>query len=157
MVGGDDPDLLESGRVERAAKELDPLGIPFHLVPDTGVGDVDAMGGFCPLDEFHDIVRHVLRIEFPVPNPSRCAPCEAVENHIRIPLLRLLHQPPLVAAPVVLVVAGAHVARLGAVGRVHVAADLDFEMLERGPEVRLEKEVEDLAALGFRVIDEESR
>ena len=50
-----------------------------------------------------------------------------------------------------------HVAGLGAVGGVGVAADLDLAVVEGRAEVGLEKEVEDLTALGLGVVDEQPR
>jgi len=46
------------------------------------------------------------------------------------------------------------VRRLGAVGRLRVAADLDLEDLQRRAVVGLEEVVEDLRALRFNVVDE---
>ena len=43
---------------------------------------------------------------------------------------RLFHQPPLEAARVILVGAGVLVARLGAFGRIDIAADFDFEGIQ---------------------------
>jgi hypothetical protein len=48
-------------------------------------------------------------------------------------------------------------AGLGAVGGVHVGADLNLEDLNVGAVVGLEEIVEDLAALGLGIVDEQAR
>jgi hypothetical protein len=47
------------------------------------------------------------------------------------------------------------VGALGAVGRLGVAADLDLQDLQRRAELRLEEDVEQLAALRLLVVDEQ--
>ena len=46
---------------------------------------------------------------------------------------------------------------LGAVGRVDLATDLDFQVLEAGPVFREEEPVEDVAAGGLGIVDEQAR
>src|SRR5208283_1354462 len=67
----------------------------------------------------------------------------------------LFHQPPLVAAVVVLIRAGVHVAQLRALGRVPVAAYLDIQLLQSRPIVRFEEVVEYLRSLGLDVVHEQ--
>ena len=107
-----------------------------------------------PLD---DVVDHVLRPVVSVADPGGCSPGERGELDVGIARLGLLHEPPLVAAVVILVGGGVHVAGLGPVGGVHVGADLDLEDLHAGAVVGLEEIVENLAALRLGIIDEQAR
>ena len=81
----------------------------------------------------------------------------------RVALLRLAHQPPFVAALEILgprmleLLARPRMARLGALGRVDVAADFHLQMMQRGAEVRLEEEVEHLAALRLGIVEQQPR
>src|SRR5215831_18884398 len=47
--------------------------------------------------------------------------------------------------------------RLGAAGRVHVPADFDLQVLQRGAVSRLEEQIENLAALRLGVVDQQLR
>ena len=48
-------------------------------------------------------------------------------------------------------------AGFGAVGGIHVAADLDLQVLERRAELGLEEEIQDLAPLRLGVVDQQAR
>ena len=115
------------------------------------------------LDERGDEVGVILRIEFPAADPAGRAPLEHVEDDSRIALLRFLHQPPLVAALEKLrpwvqeLLPRPRDARLAAVGGIHVAANLDLQVLERRAVIRLEKEVENLATLRLWIINQQPR
>ena len=47
--------------------------------------------------------------------------------------------------------------RLRTIGRLAVAADLDFEYLERGAEAGFEQNVQELAALRLEVVNQQAR
>ena len=49
-----------------------------------------------------------------------------------------------------------HMARFGAVGRVHIRANFHLENLHTCAVVRLEKVVQNLAAIGLRIVDQQS-
>src|SRR5579875_2951370 len=82
------------------------------FVPDTRILNVKMMCFLSSLDETNLVIRHVLGKEMPMANPRRCAPGQAIKNDFGIPLPGLLHQPPFVAALVVLILRSAHVAGL---------------------------------------------
>ena len=115
------------------------------------------MVGLRVLEPLNDVVDHVLRPVVAVADPGWRAPGERGELDVGVARLGLLHEPPLVAAVVVLVGSGMHVAGLGTVGGVHVCADLDLEDLDAGAVVGLEEIVENLAALGLGIVDEKAR
>ena len=93
----------------------------------------------------------------PLPTHPGAPQGKNFQNDSGIALVRLLHQPPFVPAGCVMVRGGAHGAWLGAVGRVDIRADLHLEMLQRGAIARFEQIVENPAALGFGVIDQQPR
>ena len=157
FIGCHDFYALEPARIERAAKEFDPREVRGDLVPDAGVINVQPVNAFGALNEFRDVVRHILRIEFAAADPIRRTPGQTIQKNARIPLFRLLHEPPLVAARVVLFLVCMHVAGLAAVGRVHVPADFHLKMLKARAEVRLEEIVQNLAALWLGIIYEQTR
>ena len=110
------------------------------------------LGMFEPLD---DVVDHVARPIVSVAHPVRSAPRQGNQLDLGVARPGLLHQPPLVSALVVFVRSRMHVARFGAIGRVHIRANLDFENLHARAVVRLEQIVQNLAAVGFRVVDQQ--
>ncbi len=112
------------------------------------------LGVLQPLD---GVVDHVLRPVVSVANPGGRSPGERGELDVGIARLGLFHEPPLVAAVVILVAGGVHVAGLGPVGGVHVRTDLDLEDLHAGTVVGLEKIVENLAPLRLGIVDEQAR
>jgi len=92
---------------------------------------------------------------FGLPNLAR--PRKDFENDVGIALVGFGHEPAFVTSGGGVVGGGAHGAWLGAVGGVDIGADFDLEMLERSAVVRLEKIVENLAALRFWIVDEQTR
>ena len=116
-------DLLAS---QGAIQCLYVPAIVLLFIPDAGIGDVQVMVLFGTLQKIGHIVCHVLRVELPVSDPAGCAPGEGVENDAGISFARFFHQPPLVAAGVIVVVSRAHGAGLCAIGGVHVGAHLYF-------------------------------
>lgn len=98
LVGRDIDDVFETVGIERAAEQFHPLLVPWHLVPYTGVGDVDIMDPIRYLDELHHAVRHVLRIEISTTDPAGSTPGETIEDDVhpnRRPCC-ILHTPPVV-------------------------------------------------------------
>jgi len=60
FIGCDDFHMLKSAGVERAAKPFDPGNVGSDLVPDSGVVHLQAVNVLGGLNEFHDVIRHVL-------------------------------------------------------------------------------------------------
>ena len=114
-------------------------------------------------DEGGDEACVVFRVELPVADPSRRAPLQRLNQNPRIALARFFHQPPLVTALEVLglrvveLLASAGMAGLRAIRRINVATNLDFQMMQTGAEVWLEKVIQYLRALRLRVVVEQSR
>jgi hypothetical protein len=113
------------------------------------------MGGLRAHDPLGQVVSRVLRPEVAVADPPGGRPRRGIEHEERVSLLCLFHQPPLVAAVVVFVRLGVHVAQLRALGRIPVTGDLDIQLLQGRPVVGLEEVVENLRALGLKVVPEE--
>ena len=161
LIGGDDLHLFQTGLIERAAKKLDPLDIIGALVPNAAVAHIDVVIFFRAFDESHDQVGVVLRKESAIAHPARRAPLQHIEDNVRVPFFGLLHQPPLVAAVeifrlgILKFLPRPGDARLGAVGGIYVSANLHLQMLQGRTEVRLEKKVENLAALRLGVIEKQ--
>ncbi len=63
-------------------------------------------------------------------DPSWGSPRKSVKDDVGIALAGFLHQPPLIATSVVVVVRRAHVTWLRTVGRINVATDFDLEVLK---------------------------
>ena len=91
-----------------------------------------------------------------LPTQPGQTPGHAVERDGGVPFLRLAHDPPFIAAEVVLVVSGMHVAGLGALRRA-VAGHLDEEGLQRSAEFGLEEHVQHLAPLRFGIVLQQDR
>ena len=109
------------------------------------------------MDEVDDVVDVVLREEIAVPDPARRAPFQGIELDVGVAQLGLLHQPPLIAARIVLIARAPHMGGFRAIGGVLVAADFDLQMLDVGAVVGFKEIVQDLAALGLRIVDQQSR
>ena len=124
---------------------------PFFVAAADGV-EVQAVTLLEALDPFDVVVAHVLGPELVVADPARAAPGHAVEGNGRVPLLGLPHQPPFVAAEVVLIVLRVHVAGLGALRGVAVAGHFHEERSNRSAEFRLEEQIEDLAPLRLGIV-----
>src|SRR5690348_2327501 len=71
--------------------------------------------------------------------------------------MSFIHKPPFITTGEVPVRWRARIARLRAVGRIDVRADLDLQMLQRGSIIGLEKIVQNLTSFRLRIIDEEAR
>mmetsp|Transcript_35386 Transcript_35386/g.92564 ORF Transcript_35386/g.92564 Transcript_35386/m.92564 type:complete len:322 (-) Transcript_35386:187-1152(-) len=87
--------------------------------------------------------------------PSRPAPGETVQLERWLPLLRLFHQPPLVAAVVILVASVVHVGRLSALGRICVTAHFNLEDVEVKTKVGQEEKVQNVAGSRRVVVHEQ--
>ena len=149
----------EVGRFEVVAERVDVVAAVRALVPDADVVDVQPV--------------HIARTGQPLggvhrsgvgqrTGPALChprgeAPAQPVQLDVGVAALGLLHQPPLVAALVVLLLPDVHVRRLGTLGGLGVTADLDLEDVEGGAEVRDEEVVEDLLQVGAAVGGEKLR
>ncbi len=109
------------------------------------------------LEKRHEPLGRLLRE--PVPDPLRIGPGQAVENHPRVALAGLGHEPELVAAGLGVrqLLASDRVGGFAAASGILATADLDLQMLEAGAEARLEEIIEDLAALRFRVVGKQPR
>ena len=115
------------------------------------------MVGLGVLEPLNDVVDHLLRPVVAVADPGGRAPGQRGELNVGVARAGLLHEPPLVAAVVVLIGCGVAVAGLGPVGGVHVGPDLDLEDLDAGAVVGLEEVVEGLAALRLGIVDQQAR
>ena len=138
------------------------LAIELLLVPDAGVGDVEVILRLRAVEEDGGVVGHGWGVERGLldsvrTDPAGRAPSESVENDLRIAAVRFLHQPPFVTASEILILRRAHVAGLGTVGGVDVAADLDFQVLQRCAVVRQKKVVEHLRTIRLGIVIEQAR
>src|SRR5690606_17196924 len=126
-----------------------------RLVPSAEVVDPQSAlpSTFEPRDVLLDVV---LRPEAAV-DPARGAPGQSGQRDRPVATPRLLHQPPLVASTGIDLAAPTTGARLGAGRGVDVTTDLDPEDLQGGSDPRREEQVEDPAARGLGVVDQEPR
>src|SRR5450432_910307 len=69
----------------------------------------------------------------------------------------MFHQPPFIAAIIVLISATTHVAGFGSVGRIRITANFDLQDLQAGSIVWLKEVIKDLGLLGGRVVEEQAR
>src|SRR6185437_1230913 len=132
------------------------------FVPQTCVADVEAVVALGGLNEIRHIGSHLRRVERWLRarlgiDPGRRTPGENLQNDVRIALVRLCHQPPLITAFGIVVRGRAHMAGFGAIGGVNVSAYFDLETLQSRTIARLEQVVENLAALWLRIIDKKPR
>lgn len=72
-------------------------------------------------------------------------------------VLHRIHQPLFIAVIAVLIAGCMHRARLRAVGRVCISTNFNFENMQGCSITRLEKVIEDLTAVWFGVVVEETR
>ncbi len=105
--------------------------------------------------ETDDVVGIIRGKQVPVSDPGRRPPLEAIQDHIRIALQGPLHQPPFVSPVRIIVAPRAHVTGFDAARDCRIAPDLDFEVLQRSPELRLEKEIQYLGLLPRRIIQQQ--
>src|SRR5664279_2026814 len=96
---------------ESLMKLLDICVVMNRLVPDSGITYLQAIFVAGGLNKVRRVLRHVWGIKLAIADPAGRAPGKDVENDVGIALVRLDHEPPLVAARVVVVVAAAHMAR----------------------------------------------
>ncbi len=144
---------------ERALEVLVPGLVVAALVPAAEVGDVQVVLGGAA-HPVHQVVDGVAGPEVAavagVADPAGRAPGQAVEPDGGVAGLGLLGQPPFVALVAVDGAPGVLDAGLGAVGGVGVAADLQFQHLQGGAVAGLEQVVQQLAALGFRIVHQQA-
>ena len=155
VVGSYDLDGTEAVGAERRLEILIPLNVVALLISSPHIVDGQMVVGlrmFEPPDHVGDHVRGPI---VSVANPVRGAPGQGGQLDLRISGFGLFHQPPLITAVIVFVRSRVHVARLRTVGGVHVGANFHLEDLQAGPIVRLEQIVENLAAIGLGVVDQE--
>jgi len=124
--------------LQRVMEHLHKREVKDFLIPWANVGNVETVVLLRCADEVGKIGGHLLCVERGLVaggvtfwiDPTGRAPWENLKNDLRVALVRLGHQPPLVAARGRVVAGCAHVTGLGAVCRVHICADFDLEMLQ---------------------------
>src|SRR5579875_2755726 len=89
--------------------------------------------------------------------PARSAPFQPIELDIGIAGFSLLHQPPLIAAMIVLIGAATHMAGLRPIRRIRIAADLDLENMQAGPIARFEEIIKYPALLARWIVKERAQ
>jgi len=150
-----DEDVLEAVGIQGGAEFFDEVLVDALFIAATDGIELQAVDGFEALDPAGVIIAHVLGPEIAIADPGGATPGAGIEGERGVAFFGLAHEPPFVAAPVIKVVAGVHVAGLGALGGVAIARHLDEEGAEGGAELGFEEEVEDLVALGLGIIFEQ--
>ena len=149
--------LAEAVCVKGLAEEFDPRHVGATFVAAADCVQLQAVMSLQGLDPSHVVIAHILRPEISIADPAWTTPGAGVEREGRVAPFGLGHEPPLVAAAIVLIVPGAHVRRFGPLGGVPVAALFDVKRLHGGGKLRFEEDVENLAALRLRIILEQHR
>ena len=155
VIGSDNLDVGETVGAEGHPQILVERKVVAVLIAPAQIVDGQMMIGLRMFEPLDDVVNHVAGPVLSISHPVRSPPRQGDELDLRIARPGLLHQPPLVSAPVVLVRPFMHVARFGAVGRVHVRANFHLENLHTRAVVRLEKVVQNLAPIRLRVVDQQ--
>src|SRR5438552_17128850 len=106
-----------------------------------------------PVDNIGDVI---LRPEAAA-EPAWSAPLQPIKFDIGIACFGLLHEPPFIAARIVLIGAAAHVAGFSSVRRIGIAADFNLENLQACAIIWLEKIIEDLGLLHCGIVEEQAR
>ena len=92
----------------------------------------------------------VLAEEAAIANPSGDIPRKSIRDNVGVPLLRLAHQPPLVATVIAEIATTVHVAGLGPTGGAKVPADFHLAYGEAGAKVGLEQ----IVRISLRAVSE---
>eukprot|EP00047_Mylnosiga_fluctuans_P005621 m.241606 g.241606 ORF g.241606 m.241606 type:complete len:805 (-) comp13879_c0_seq1:295-2709(-) len=104
----DDLRVREAGGVELLAQQLDVRSVRGALVPDTDVVNVEIVDGLGALEPQRDVCGGQIGLREgaggATADPARERPRKAVELDVRVALLGLDHEPPLIAALVVQVI-----------------------------------------------------
>ena len=146
---------IAAGVERRPQRVDDPLRVgPHFILPRRQPVDFQTVLMPRHVEEGDEPIGRILREA--AGEPAGIAPRQAVEEHLRVSLAGLGHQPELVAPGLGMrqFLAGHRVRRLAAVGRVLSAADLHLQVLQGGAELGLEKEVEHFVALLRGIVDE---
>src|ERR1019366_9881294 len=84
FVAADDPRVEMMG-IERAAKRLHILStFEVLLIPYPRIGNVQAPGPLCSLEEIGHVIRHIVGVEVSAPDPSWRPPSQRVQNDLGI-------------------------------------------------------------------------
>jgi len=168
VVEGMQFDLPETARSQRRLESLGESEGDALFVADTDRVQLKPVNASQTLQPFEVIVdgigreelgvalsRHFVEVPARIPQPAGRAPGRGIETETGIARLRLLHDPPGVAAAVIQIVPRVHVAGHGPLGGIAVAGDLHEQGADRCAEPGLEKQVEDLAALRLGIVLEQ--
>src|ERR1019366_5887443 len=107
------------------------------------------------LDPVENIGNIILRPEAAA-EPAWSAPFQSIKLHIGVACFCLFHEPPFVAARVVLVGTATHVAGFSSVRRIGIAANFNFENVQACAIVWFEEITEDLGLLCSGIVEEQA-